>query len=175
MVFQVYDGFVILNFLLICLYIFVYIVVQLLKQKNMKEIVVCYAVMLLLCVFAGVIAALTCCYSSWWALLFFFLLSSACIPYLKIRDEVPKHEDFATLLFVISFAVLCVGAMTITIRLNVESFLSVMVVASIWIALLLTVKLISLAQDNKLVKMWYKRKKSELKKKLALYQYAAFF
>ena len=110
----------------------------------MRGIIICYVSLLLMCLFAGVIVALVCCYSLWWAFLFLFLLSWVWIPLAHLRDEVSKHVDFSTLLFVLSFAVWCVIAMSITMRINLESFVSVMCVVSVWSALLMTIKLVSL-------------------------------
>ena len=125
----------------------------------MRGIIICYVSLLFMCLFAGVIVALVCCCSLWWALLFLFLLSWVWVPLAHLRDEVSKHADFSTLLFVLSFAVWCVVAMSITMRFNVESFVSVMCVVSVWSALLMTIKLISLIRYNHLKKWIFLIKK----------------
>lgn len=114
----------------------------------MKGIIVSYTVMLLMCVFIGVIVALICCYSLWWAFLFLCPIVWSYIPLATLRDKIPKYSDFSTLLFMIAFAIWCVVAMAITMRFNVESFISVVCVISVWAALLMTARLISMVQDS---------------------------
>ena len=125
----------------------------------MKSIVISYLCALLMCFFAGVIVTLMCCYSLWWGFLFLFLLSWVWIPLAHLRDEVPKYLDSSTLLFVLSFAFWCVIAMIITMSFNVESFLSVMCVVSVWSALLMTMNLILLVQNNRHQKKWFLKKR----------------
>lgn len=122
----------------------------------MKAIVISYVIMLLLCVFVGFIFALTLKFALLCGFLVLFPLACSYIPLRELRKGVSFHPDFATILFVISFAVLVIVVFTVTtLLMNMETFLSVMCIVSSWVALLMTALfLLLMPREKNLQKGW---------------------
>ena len=135
------------SYKLICL------VVKQKKLKIMKSISISYAVMLLMCVFAGAIVALMRMYSPLWGFLFLFPIAWSWVPLRELRDRIPEHPDFSTVLLVISIAGLSVIVVSVTLLMRKEEFLSIMCIATAWLAFLMTTWFVSfLPRDKKLGK-----------------------
>ena len=118
----------------------------------MKDIIVSYVIMLLMCALVGIIVALMCCYSMWCVFLFLFPAVLAWMPLIKLRREVHLNPGFSILLFVVASLLWLIIAVVITNYMDIESFLSVMFVVTAWSALLMTVRLISLVHVDKYLK-----------------------
>ncbi len=135
-------------FVYIFSYIVRYMVVKQKKLKIMKSISVCYAIMLVICVVMGSIFALTWTLESWWRVLcpflFVFPFAWMLIPFAELRKKIPEFPDFSTVLFVLSFAVLVVITTAVTLLMTFKSFLSIMCIFAVWLALLMTVGFICL-------------------------------
>ena len=119
----------------------------------MKSILFSYALMLLQCVFIGVIVALMRTYSLWWGFLFLFPMVWVWLPMAILKEEVPIHANFSTKLFLLAFVVWCVVGVAVTIYMRMESFLSIMCIASVYSAWLMT--FMSFLYSNNLRKLWY--------------------
>ena len=122
----------------------------------MKAIVISYVIMLLLCVFVGFVFALTLKCALLYGFLVFFPLGWSYVPLRELRKGAYFHHDFTTILFVISFAVLVIVVFTVTtLLMNMETFLSVMCIASSWVALLMTALfLLLMPREKNLQKGW---------------------
>ena len=139
----------------------------------MKAITFSYAVMLLMCVFAGFIRALVCEYSVGWGFLILCVLAWSVVPFRELRRKVPHYPDFSTVLFVVSFAVLVILVTSTTLlMMKMKTFLSVMCLTSSWLALLMTVWFISfIPREPKQATEW----NSCESKKVDMYFCAGFF
>lgn len=109
----------------------------------MKAISLCYVFMLVMSVFAGFIIALMFNYSWLWVFLFVCVFAWSLVPFRELRKKVPQYPDFSTVLFVISFAVLVVVAVSVTLLMGIETFLSMMCTAASWVALFMTAFFVS--------------------------------
>ena len=128
----------------------------------MRSISVSYAIMLLMCVFVGVIIALMKCYSWPYGLLIFVPLAWSFFPLREIGDGARSYRDFSTLLFVLSFAVLVVIVVTVSLLMKMDTFWSIVCIVSSWMALLMTASFVFLIPRDlqKNVKKWLKRSAS---------------
>lgn len=109
----------------------------------MKAITLSYAFMLLMSIVAGFILALMCKCSVWWWPLFLFPIAWSLVPLRELRKGARSHSDFSTILFVVSFAVLVVVVVSVTLLMKMETFWSTMCIMSSWVALLLTAWFVS--------------------------------
>ena len=113
------------------------------KLIIMKAISLIYVCMLFICVIVGGIATLMWKYSLCWGISVLFLIPCVCIPLVELKDRVKKHPNFSTILFVLSFAILVVFVVRVTLLMKIETFLSVMCTVSLWLALLMTMWFVS--------------------------------
>ncbi len=122
------------------------------ELKVMKSISICYAVMLLMCVFAGAIVALARIYSPLWGFLSILLVIWSVVPVVELKNRIPEHPDFSSVLLVISIAGLSVIVMSVTLLMRKEEFLPIMCIATAWSAFLMTAWFVSFLPREKRLK-----------------------
>ncbi len=136
------------------------------KIKNnriMRLIFVSYVFMLLMCVFVGAITALMRCYSLYYGFLIFVLLAWSLFPLREIGDGARSHPDFSTVLFVLTFAVLVVIVVAVSLLMKMDKFWSIVCIVSSWVALLMTALFVLLIPKESNLK-WWKHKRIIYKK-----------
>ena len=116
----------------------------------MKSIFISYAIMLLMCILAGSILALMIMCSVWWGFLLLLPLVWSWVPVVELKRRIPEHPDLSTILLVLSIAGLLVIVVSVTLLMRKEGFLSIMNIATAWLAFLMTAWFISfLPRDKK--------------------------